>query len=36
MLRSYRPREAYKVPAEMRENQWRWTGLYVDYIGIFD
>ena len=27
MLRSYRPREAYKVPAEMRENQWRWTGL---------
>ena len=34
MLRSYRPREAYKVPAEMRENQWRWTGLYVDYIGF--
>ena len=32
--RSYRPREAYKVPAEMRENQWRWTGLYVDYIGF--
>lgn len=34
MLRSYRPQEAYKVPAEMRENQWRWTGLYVDYIGL--
>lgn len=34
MLRSYRPKEAYKVPAEMRENQWRWTGLYVDYIGF--
>lgn len=34
MLRSYRPQEAYKVPAEMRENQWRWTGLYVDYIGF--
>ena len=34
MLRRYRPREAYKVPAEMRENQWRWTGLYVDYIGF--
>lgn len=34
MLRSYSPQEAYKVPAEMRENQWRWTGLYVDYIGF--
>lgn len=34
MLLAYRSKEAYKVPAEMRENQWRWTGLYVDYIGI--
>lgn len=34
MLRSYRPDGAYKVPAEMRENQWRWTGLYIDYIGL--
>lgn len=34
MLSSYRPKIAYRVPAEMRENQWRWTGLFVDYIGL--
>lgn len=34
LLQSYRPREANKIPPELRQNNWLWTALYVDHIAF--
>ena len=34
MLLKYQPQNAFKIPANLRENKWQWTPLFVDYIAI--
>ncbi len=34
ILRPYTPKEAYKVPAELRQRTGQWTSLYLSYIAL--
>lgn len=34
LLSPYKPREFYKMPAELRSRQGQWTSLYLEYIAF--